>query len=256
MLTVLLGGLLLAGCNGQGEGKAKEPAAVVTEIMPGLSVVDSVLGQGPEVKADDFVVVNYAGYLYENGVKGNKFDASYDRGEPIAFPLGRSMVITGWERGIPGMHVGGKRSLIISPELAYGEQGRPPVIPPNSTLFFDVEVMELPVVDTEILTEGDGPVAELGDQVSVDYTGWVWENGAKGAQFDSSKGRGVPYKFTLGARMVIPGWDVGIEGMKVGTKARLIIPPVMAYGKRGSPPKIPADATLCFDIELVEIAGK
>jgi peptidylprolyl isomerase len=90
----------------------------------------------------------------------------------------------------------------------------------------------------------------------VHYTGWVWQDEAKGAEFDSSLGRGVPYKFTLGARMVIPGWDSAIEGMKVGTKAQLIIPPVMAYGKRGSPPKIPADATLCFDVELVEIAGK
>ncbi len=99
-------------------------------------------------------------------------------------------------------------------------------------------------------------MAEVGDQISVHYTGWLWENGAKGAEFDSSIGRGVPYKFTLGAGMVIPGWDSGLQGMTVGTKAQLIIPAVMGYGKRGSPPKIPADATLCFDVELVEIDGK
>ena len=123
-------------------------------------------------------------------------------------------------------------------------------------MIFDIEVVEVPIVNIQVQSAGDGAVAEAGDQVSVHYTGWVWENGAKGAEFDSSRGRGVPYKFTLGAGMVIPGWDMGLDGMKVGTKAQLIIPPVMAYGKQGSPPKIPADATLCFDVELVEIAGK
>lgn len=256
MLVVLASlGLGTAGCNGEGQAE-KAAAPVLGEIMPGLSYVDSVLGQGAEVKPDDFVVVNYAGYLYENGAKTSKFDASYDRDEPIAFPLGRSFVIAGWEKGVPGMHVGGKRSLIISPDLAYGEQGRPPVIPANATLFFDIEVVDVPSVSVEVLAPGEGPVAEVGDQISVHYTGWVWQDNAKGEEFDSSLGRGMPYRFTLGAGMVIPGWDAGLEGMKVGTKARLIIPPVMAYGKQGSPPKIPGDATLCFDVELVEVAGK
>ncbi len=246
---VLIIGIGLAGCNSEEE-------VGLTEITPGLSYVDSTLGQGPEVQADDFIVAHYAGYIYEDGKKGDKFDSSYDRGEPIAFPLGRSMVISGWERGVPGMHVGGKRSLIIAPEYAYGEKGHPPVIPPAATLFFDIEIESIGTVDTEVLSEGSGPVAELGDQISVDYTGWVWENGAKGEEFDSSLSRGVPYKFTLGAGMVIPGWDMGLEGMKVGTKARLIIPPIMAYGKQGNPPKIPGNATLCFDVELVGIDGK
>lgn len=250
---LLILGIGVAGCSGEDGGQAE---LVMAEIMPGLSYVDSVIGQGPEVQADDFIVVHYAGYLYENGVKGKKFDASYDRGTPISFPLGRSFVITGWERGVPGMHVGGKRSLVISPDLAYGEAGRPPVIPPSSTLFFDIEIVDVPIVATTVTTEGTGPVAEVGDQISVHYTGWVWENGERGAEFDSSIGRGVPYKFTLGAGNVIPGWDKGLEGMKVGTKAQLIIPPVMGYGEQGSPPKIPANATLCFDVELVEIAGK
>lgn len=254
LLLLLILGIGATGCFGEGGEKAAE--IVVTEIMPGLTAIDSVQGQGPVVQSDDFVVVHYAGYLYVDGVKTDKFDSSYDRGEPISFPLGRSFVITGWERGLPGMHVGGKRSLVIEPDLAYGAAGRPPVIPANSTLFFDIEVLEIPIVQTEIQSEGTGAVAEVGDQISVHYTGWVWQNGERGEEFDSSHNRGVPYKFTLGAGMVIPGWDAGLEGMKVGTKARLIIPPVMGYGKRGSPPKIPADATLCFDVELVEIAGK
>lgn len=260
-VAVLVLGLGAAGCNdgnnGGGEaGSAKNHTPVLTEIMPGLSYIDSVVGRGAEVQADDFVIVHYAGYLYENGVKGKRFDTSYDKGEPLTFSLGRSVVITGWERGMPGMHVGGKRSLIIAPELGFGTQGRPPDIPANATLFFDIEVVDIGVVGITTLSPGDGPVAEIGDQIEVHYTGWVWEDGKKGVEFDTSLVRDIPYKFTLGAGMVIVGWDQGIAGMTLGTKARLIIPPVMGYGKRGSPPKIPADATLCFDIELVSIAGK
>ena len=254
MVVLLILGVGATGCSGDGEsGKAK---VVVTEIMPGLTAIDSVVGQGPVVQADDYIVFHYAGYVYLDGVKGNKVDSSYDRGEPVSIPLGRSLVITGWDRGLPGTHVGGKRSLIVGPELAFGAAGRPGVIPPDATLIFDFEVLDIPIVEIDIQSEGTGAVAEVGDQVSVHFTGWVWENGQRGEEFDSSHNRGVPYKFTLGAGMVIPGWDASIEGMKLGTKARLIIPPIMGYGKRGSPPKIPGDATLCFDVELVEIAGK
>ncbi len=250
--TCLIIVLAATGCQKQ----AAEPAATFQEIIPGLSYVDSTLGNGPVVEADDVVSVDYTGWLYVDGQKTSKFDSSVDRGEPITFPLGRSFVIPGWEKGIPGMHVGGKRTLLIAPELAYGEQGHPPVIPANSTLIFDVEVVALPIVDVQIQEEGDGPVAELGDQVSVHYSGYLWKNGEKGALFDSSLSRGQPYNFTLGAGMVISGWEQGIEGLKKGTKARLIIPPELGYGSRGHGDAIPPNSTLCFDIELVDIAGK
>ena len=80
-------------------------------------------------------------------------------------------------------------------------------------------------------------------------------NGEKGERFDTSIDRG-PYNFTLGAGMVIPGWDIGIEGLQVGSTATLIIPPAMGYGAKGSPPKIPPNSTLCFEVQLLEIAGK
>lgn len=254
-LAVILTGVLAgAGCqNGKGD-QAGKPA--FQEIMPGLSYVDSVLGDGAVVEADDFVEVHYTGWLYENGEKTTKFDSSVDRGAPIAFPLGRSFMMQGWEKGLPGMQVGGKRTLLIGPGMAYGEQGRPPVIPPNSTLIFDVEILGLPLLDKEILQEGDGPVAEPGDQISVHYSGWLWENGEKGTLFDTSLSRGEPYRFRLGAGMVIMGWDMGLEGMKVGTRARLIIPPAMGYGAQGFGQSIPPNATLCFEVELVSIENK
>jgi peptidylprolyl isomerase len=248
VLTLVL--LALGGCN--------EEAPAMQEIEPGLSFVDSIVGTGEEVQYDSFVAVHYTGWLYdvEKGEKGKMFDSSVQRGEPIAFPLGRSYVIQGWDKGVPGMKVGGKRTLLIGPEMGYGERGNPPVIPANSTLIFDVEVVDLPRVEIIVETEGDGAVAEAGDQIAVHYTGRLWEDGEPGAKFDSSLDRGQPYRFRLGAGMVIPGWDQGLEGMKVGTKARLIIPWIMAYGSAGRPPKIPAKADLVFDVELVEIEGK
>jgi len=240
--------LFLTGC---------ENSIAFTEIQPGLSYVDSTLGQGAVVKSDDFVMVHYTGWLYVDGKKAEEpFDSSYNRSEPIGFPLGKSLVIDGWDKGIPGMNVGGKRTLLIEAGMAYGENGRGEVIPPSSTLIFDVEVVSVPTVQIEVLEEGTGAVAEAGDRIDVHYTGWLWENGAKGAQFDSSHDRGRPYAFTLGAGRVIPGWDLGLDGMKVGTKAQLIIPAEMGYGSRGSGTTIPPDSPLVFDVELVGIEGK
>ena len=85
------------------------------------------------------------------------------------------------------------------------------------------------------------------------YTGWLYNNGAKGAKFDSSVDRGQPFQFTLGAHQVIAGWDEGVAGMKVGGKRTLIIPPELGYGARGAGGVIPPNATLMFDVELLGV---
>ena len=100
---------------------------------------------------------------------------------------------------------------------------------------------------------GTGAVATPGSKVSVHYTGWLYQNGAKGAKFDSSRDRGQPFQFTLGAHQVIAGWDEGVAGMKVGGERTLIIPPELGYGARGAGGVIPPNATLMFDVELLQV---
>ncbi|MFH1181289.1 MAG: FKBP-type peptidyl-prolyl cis-trans isomerase [bacterium] len=111
------------------------------------------------------------------------------------------------------------------------------------------KTMEKQGVKIEILKEGAGETAELGDTVSVHYTGWL-ENGVK---FDSSVDRGQPFSFALGAGQVIKGWDIGVEGMKIGEKRKLIIPSELAYGSQGAGGVIPPDAVLIFEVELLKI---
>jgi FKBP-type peptidyl-prolyl cis-trans isomerase len=100
---------------------------------------------------------------------------------------------------------------------------------------------------------GTGDVAMKGNTVSVHYTGWFYSDDKRGAKFDSSLDRNMPFEFKLGARMVIPGWDEGVEGMKVGGKRELIIPPDLGYGARGMAGVIPPNSTLNFEVELLKV---
>jgi peptidylprolyl isomerase len=107
----------------------------------GLQIKDTEVGTGAQPKRGQTCVMHYTGWLYTNGVKGKKFDSSVDRGEPFEFPLGVGRVIKGWDEGVATMKVGGKRTLIIPPQLGYGERGAGGIIPPNATLMFDVELL-------------------------------------------------------------------------------------------------------------------
>lgn len=109
----------------------------------GLQITDTETGSGPLAQASQAVSVHYTGWLYTNGMQGAKFDSSKDRGQPFRFDLGAGMVIRGWDEGVAGMQVGGKRTLIIGPELGYGARGAGGVIPPNATLKFDVELLAI-----------------------------------------------------------------------------------------------------------------
>jgi len=109
----------------------------------GLQITDSVVGSGVTPKTGQTCVMHYTGWLYQNGSKGKKFDSSLDRGQPFEFAIGTQRVIAGWDEGVATMKVGGKRTLIIPPALGYGVNGAGGVIPPNATLIFDVELLDV-----------------------------------------------------------------------------------------------------------------
>lgn len=109
----------------------------------GLKIEVIKEGEGASPKTGQTCIMHYTGWLYENGKKGAKFDSSVDRGQPFAFKIGVGQVIKGWDEGVASMKVGGKRTLIIPPELGYGARGAGGVIPPNATLIFDVELLDI-----------------------------------------------------------------------------------------------------------------
>jgi FKBP-type peptidyl-prolyl cis-trans isomerase FkpA len=157
MRTRLFLCLVLAACSGerQAESTPATPAPPtsgsamtfapslgvdlksMTTTPSGLAYKDEKVGNGPAVRAGQMASVHYTGWLPD----GTKFDSSRDRNEPFQFPLGAGHVIKGWDEGVIGMHVGGRRQLVIPPTLAYGERGAGGVIPPNATLVFDVELL-------------------------------------------------------------------------------------------------------------------
>jgi peptidylprolyl isomerase len=251
----------------------------VTESGLQYRMVEAGNGEGKRPTAADFVTVHYAGRL----IDGTEFDSSYKRGEPITFPLNR--VIPGWTEGLQLMTVGDKMELTIPSDLAYGDDQRPgSPIPGNSTLIFDVELLDVKT-EAEVLAEQEAELAELkkpqvayleenakkdGIQttdsglqyrvisegtgiiptdtstVTVHYKGSLID----GTVFDSSYERGEPAQFPVNG--VIPGWTEALQLMKVGSKWELTIPSDIAYGPRGAGQAIPPHATLVFEVELLD----
>ncbi len=114
-----------------------------TLTASGLTIIDNKVGSGASPKIGQTAVVHYTGWLYQDGKKGKQFDSSRTRGEPFEFPLGQGKVIPGWDEGVETMKVGGRRTLIVPPQLGYGAAGAGGSIPPNSTLLFDVELLDV-----------------------------------------------------------------------------------------------------------------
>ncbi|MCB9704912.1 MAG: FKBP-type peptidyl-prolyl cis-trans isomerase [Myxococcales bacterium] len=241
-------------------------APIATETRDGgLKVEDFAAGEGAPAAAGSSVEVHYTGYLTD----GSVFDSSVPRGRPFSFDLGAGRVIKGWDQGIVGMKVGGKRKLVVPAALGYGPRAAGK-IPPNSTLVFTVELLSMtpPLPPPQPLTAfegtpvktdkrpgglelvdfklGEGAEVKDGDEVKVHYRGTLDD----GTEFDFSHPRGKPITFVIGRGQVIKGWDQGIVGMKVGGLRKLVIPAELAYGERARG-KIPANSRLTFLVEVM-----
>jgi peptidylprolyl isomerase len=141
MRSLVIVAAILAAVPARARGQEAIDPAKMTKTESGLRYQDLKEGQGPKPAQGQACEVHYTGWLWEDGKKGKKFDSSVDRGQPFTFPVGAGRVIKGWDEGVSTMKVGGKRLLLIPPNLAYGEQGAGGVIPPNATLLFDVELL-------------------------------------------------------------------------------------------------------------------
>lgn len=277
-IAAVLCAVALTACGG-GSSKTTTP----TVAQPDFKIIESVAGTGTQAASGDLLVVNYTGYLYDAtkaDFKGAKFDSSVDRKVPFSFTLGVGAVIVGWDQGLSGTKVGAKRTLIIPASLAYGANKRdalPAVngntyaaIPANAPLVFDVELINVqkattPVVvppptslKIEELTSGTGDTITTDKTVYVYYTGWLYDGSRidlKGSQFDTNVG-GNKLCVNLGTAnapspctSLITGLAQGLNGMKVGGKRRVTIPPSLGYGANGQG-VIPGNATLIFEITL------
>lgn len=215
--------------------------------------------KAPKADSGDVISVHYIGKLAD----GTKFDASYDRKQPISFTLGEGRVIKGWDEGLQYLHLGDSALFVIPPDIAYGSRSMGS-IPANSTLYFIVKVVDIKKavqpydcsgLDTVrmndglayiVVKKGKGEAIATGDKAYMQYTGYFtnWK------KFDSSSDNGgEDFDFILGRGRVIKGWDIAIVGMKAGEQRRLLIPYELAYGENGRAP-IPAKSNLIFDIEL------
>lgn len=221
------------------EGYKKAPNGLVTW--------DLKAGEGSGVAAGDYVTVQYTGSLLD----GKVFDTSKRPGaKPFSFIVGVGSVIKGWDQGLVGMKPGGTRALVIPSELGYGTRGAGELIPPNAPLNFVVELLAIQKITVKTDMEGTGEGAKAGDTVLVHYRGKLTD----GKQFDASYDRGEPMRVVVGRTGLIPGFTMGLLGLKKGEKRTITIPPALAYGENGAGNVIPGNATLVFEIEGVEIS--
>jgi len=217
-----------------------ELPVVSKQEINGLVIEDLKVRDGYEVKAGDSAVAFYHGTLEADG---KVFDSSFDRGEPVAFPL--NGVIEGWQKGVPGMKIGGIRRLTIPYTQAYGEEGRPPTIPAKSDLVFIIQLEDaLQITDTVVGTGeevGPRPVAVTAYRM-LDKDGKEIESASK----DS------PFIWVPGEHQAI---GMGLEGMKVGGKRTLKVPAQMNVTTPGAPnaDKRPSNVACTFEVELLAV---
>lgn len=253
----------------------------------GIFYMTTKAGKGASVSAGSFANLHIVAKSL--GPQGVELINTYNDGKSIDLEVGTGQLGIGFETGLMRMKVGEKATIIAPFNLAFGAQGSRGFVAPFSTIVFDVELIKITsaeemrikaekeakesaakeltvlskyLADNNITTApqasglyyvetvaGTGKQAIAGKKVKVHYSGYLLD----GTKFDSSVDRGEPFEFGLGQGQVIPGWDEGISLMKEGGKAKLIIPSSLGYGPRGAGQAIPPNASLVFDVELIEV---
>ncbi len=235
--------------------KVAEAEYKITES--GLKYYDFVIGDGAAPQIDDAIVMHNSIWRAD----GTSLGSTHDAGVPQTIQYYSGRLFPGWEEGLAEMQAGGKRQLVIPPQLAYGDEGYYDIIPPGTTLVMEIDLLAViplpefsqltPVDDADYevtasglkyydLEEGQGPVPQTGQMVFVHYSGWLTD----GTLFDSSINRGLPLMFTLGTGQVIPGFEEGVATMTAGSKRQLVIPSELGYRD---------EQVRIFEVELVYV---
>lgn len=242
------------------------PGGALIERTSGLKTWDITPGQGQPPIEGQIVSVEYTGWL-----EGKVIDSSYQRLDPLRFAIGGGRVLPGLDEGVRELRRGGERQLVIPAELGFGEEGVPGRIPPNATLTYEIKLIEIHEVDADPpevpepswrrdadglamadLTIGSGLVLLPGKTAVLDYTMWVEAPSLEARnRIDSSLQRPAPVKAGPGA--LLPAWERGMRGMRIGGRRLIRLPPALAFGDEGKPPAIPPGATLILDIRLRRI---
>lgn len=239
-------------------GLLRQGPTAATPPPPKLAIVDQTVGTGDPVANGDFVTVEYTGML----TNGTVFDTSKKPGrQPFSFFVGFGQVIPGWDQGLIGMKVGGVRKLTIPPDLAYGANGAPPTIPPNSTLVFTISLSKdaslkspthpITTMKINVTKPGTGGELTFGGAAMLKIKGTTPD----GAVFlNTADGMPDGVRFEIGKFHGPSGFTLGVLGMKVGEKRTVSVPPDLAFGATGyAQLNIKPNTTVSFDFELVSL---
>jgi|GEM_PF-45444 len=238
--------------------------AVVLES--GVKYWDIKVGEGLLPHEDAMIITSFRAWLMDGDNLGELVDSSTHQGYNP--PFYKKSLVPGLQEGLWSMHEGGIRQVYLPADQGWGAKGKPPAIPPNSDMLFQVQLMEVrnPPVQTSVagmepqttksgvkywdLEVGNGPAVLPRADVKIRYTAWLED----GTMFDTTEMIRQPRSFSLARGVVIAGWREGIPGMRVGGKRRLEVPPGLGYGEAGAGP-IPPHATLTFEVEVIKTSG-
>ncbi|XP_068923802.1 peptidyl-prolyl cis-trans isomerase FKBP10 [Petaurus breviceps papuanus] len=241
--------LLLLQASGRALGRASPGGGPLEDVVIERYHVPRACPR--EVQMGDFIRYHYNGTFED----GKKFDSSYDRGVTVAGVVGVGRLITGMDRGLMGMCVNERRHLIVPPHLGYGSIGVAGLIPPDTTLYFDVVLLDVwnkedsVQVNTLLRPPNCPRMVQDSDFVRYHYNGTLLD----GTAFDSSYSKSSTYDTYVGSGWLIKGMDQGLLGMCPGEKRKIIIPPFLAYGEKGYGTVIPPQASLVFHVLLIDV---